>query len=172
MDLSNFSVGVCSRTVSKNQYVVDRLEYLFGDVRINDNGSVLQGDSLIEFADKRDFLIVGLESIDENFLKRSRNLKGISKYGVGLNNIDFKSCKIFGIKVVYSEGVNKRSVSELAISQIIHLLRRVDVGRENISNGFMEQVQGRELSHVKLGIIGFGNIGQDLAKLLKIWGTE
>ena len=48
----------------------------------------------------------------------TQKLKTISKYGVGLNNIDLKNVKK-KIRVIYTKGVNKRSVSELVLSSTI-----------------------------------------------------
>lgn len=66
---------------------------------------------------------MGLDEINEDILKEAKNLKVISKYGVGLNNINFKATNQHGVTVVYSQGINKRSVSELALGNILSLMR-------------------------------------------------
>ena len=72
-----------------------------------------------------DALIVSMENIDSKLLNKLGNLKLISKFGVGLDNIDLSSCENLGVKVNFTPGVNKVSVAEMTIAFMISLSRNM-----------------------------------------------
>ncbi|MEL1141956.1 NAD(P)-dependent oxidoreductase, partial [Campylobacter jejuni] len=111
--------------------------------------------------------IVGLDEINEDILKEAKNLKVISKYGVGLNNINFKATNQHGVTVVYSQGINKRSVSELALGNILSLMRNSYITSNKLKKQEWDKNGGIQLTGKNVGIIGVGNIGKDLISILK-----
>ena len=70
------------------------------------------------------------------------NLKVIAKFGVGLDMIDLHALKKYGVKLGWTAGVNKRSVSELVISFAVALLHRAVFANSEVKNGKWYQVQG------------------------------
>ncbi len=160
-------IAVTSRSFSKNQTLRNELLKNYTNVRFNDDGLKLNGLSLIKFLRGCKKAITALEVIDENILSNTKQLKLISKYGVGIDMIDQKALKKFGIKLNYSKGVNKRCVSELTISSMISLLHKVTISSNLVLNNNWKQLVGRELTEKVVGIIGAGNVGKDLIKLLK-----
>ena len=70
------------------------------------------------------------------------------------------------IKIGWKSGVNK-SVSELALAFMINSLRKLRLCHEEMMLDNFYQVQGENLSNKIVGIIGCGNVGKDLVKLLK-----
>lgn len=138
----------------------------------NDAGRALAGQELIDFVAPHDAAVVALERIDETVLRALPRLRVISKYGVGLDNVDLAAAARLGIKVGWTGGVNRRAVSELAISLIIAGLRGVAHCYEEIKRGVWRQYAGRQLSDATVGLVGFGHIGQDLARLLRAFGAS
>ena len=130
----------------------------------------MKRDELKCFLKDAEGVIVGLDEIDEDILKEVKNLKVISKYGVGLNNVDFNATSKYGVNVVYSQGVNKRSVSELALGNILSLMRNSYVTSNKLKIQEWDKNGGIQLSGKNVGIIGVGNIGKDLISLLKPFG--
>jgi D-3-phosphoglycerate dehydrogenase len=122
---------------------------------------------LVEFLQGSSHAIIALEKIDDNILSQLPELKVISKYGVGLDMINMKSMQKYGIRLGWSEGVNRRSVSELVISLSIALLRHIPESNKKILSGIWEQHIGRQLSGKNFGIIGCGSVGKDLVELLQ-----
>jgi len=135
-------------------------------VQFNETGEKLNGDSLCDFLCDCDKAIVGLEEIDEKILERLPRLKVISKYGVGLDAIDLSALRKYKVALGWTPGVNKRSVSELALGLMLGLLRKIPEGNNEVTAGLWRQHIGRTLTGKTIGIIGFGNVGKDLAKLL------
>lgn len=168
--MENKKIAVTTVAFSKNEYLRKKLNSHFRHVRFNDSLKRLKRDELKCFLKDAEGVIVGLDEIDEDILKEVKNLKVISKYGVGLNNVDFNATSKYGVNVVYSQGVNKRSVSELALGNILSLMRNSYVTSNKLKIQEWDKNGGIQLSGKNVGIIGVGNIGKDLISLLKPFG--
>ncbi len=166
------SVAVASRSFSKHPILRSKVLESYPDAKFNDKGLSLSGDSLVEFLSGHEKAITALEVIDDSILSKLPNLKVIGKYGVGLDMIDLHAMKDRGVKLGWTGGVNKRSVSELVISFSIYLLHRVAFANAEVRNGEWYQVKGRQLSDCTFGIVGCGHVGKDLVKLLKPFGCN
>lgn len=160
-------VAVCSRSFSKNEVLRKEILSRYKHVKFNDEGLSLVGDKLIEFLRDQNKVIIGLEKIDDSVLNQITTLKVVSKYGVGIDMIDLQAMKKHKVKLGWKGGVNKRAVSELVICYAISVLRHVPVASSEVSAGIWNQHKGNLLTNKTFGIIGFGNIGKDVAELLK-----
>ena len=161
------SVAVTSRSFSRHPELRALVLARYSDAKFNDDGLSLQGKSLIEYLSGYEKAITALEVFDDSILSHLPNLKVISKFGVGLDMIDLHALKKYGVKLDWSGGVNKRSVSELVVSFAIALLHRAVFANSEVKKGKWYQPKGFQLSNCTFGIIGFGHIGKDLVKLLK-----
>jgi len=160
-------VAVCSRSFSRHPYLRRLLLSKFEHVKFNDNGLSLDGDSLIEFLFEADFAITALETIDDYILSNLPQLKRISKYGVGLDMVDMQAIRRYDKQLAWKGGVNRRAVAELALTMMLSIIRKIPESQSQISSGVWKQTVGNTLSEKVVGIIGCGNIGQDLVTLLK-----
>ncbi len=160
-------VAVTSRSFSRHPVMREELLARYPDVTFNDEGLKLAGQGLIDFLKGHDKAITALEVIDETVLASLPELKVIGKYGVGLDMIDLEAMQRHGVKLGWTGGVNKRSVSELVISCAIAVLRHVPAANKEVRAGTFRQHLGRQLTGRTVGIIGCGHVGKDLAKLLK-----
>jgi phosphoglycerate dehydrogenase-like enzyme len=165
-------IAVTSRSFSKHTILREELLSNYANVTFNDDGLKLLGDDLISFLKGHDKAITALEKIDSSVLSTLPQLKIISKYGVGLDMIDMSALQKHKVKLGWTGGVNRRSVSELTISCAIALLRHVPSANLEVRKGIWRQHIGRQISNLTVGIIGCGHIGKDLAKLLKGFGTK
>jgi phosphoglycerate dehydrogenase-like enzyme len=167
-------IVVTSPSFSKNHRLVSELKSRGFRPQINDSGHRLSGTKLFDFINDSGATaaIVGLEPVNEDLFCSCPNLKHISKYGVGLDNVDSLAIKKFGITLEWTGGVNKRSVSEQTLWFLIGHIRRLAAASYRMRNGIWEKDGGSLLSGKKIGIIGFGNVGQDLAMLLKPFECE
>lgn len=168
---SESRVAVCSRSFSNNPVLRAELLARYAKVTFNDAGLQLKGDSLVEFLKGHDKAITALEVIDEYVLARLPELGVISKYGVGLDMIDMAAMRAHGKQLGWTGGVNRRSVSELVVSFAIAMLRHVPAANREVLAGTWRQHVGGHLSGRTVGIIGCGNVGKDLVKLLQPFGT-
>lgn len=165
-------VAVCSRSFSRNPVLRSELLAHYQRVTFNDGGIELKGNSLVEFLREHDKAITALELIDEAVLARLPELKVISKYGVGLDMIDMAAMRIYGKRLGWTGGVNRRSVSELVISFAIAMLRHVPAAHREVLSGTWRQHVGGQLSGKTIGIIGCGHIGKDLVPLFRAFDCQ
>ncbi len=163
-------IAVASRSFSKHPVLREELLARYSDVRFNDEGLPLEGAELIAFARGRVKLIVGLEHVDEAILAALPELKVISKYGVGTDMLDKAAMARHGVRLGWTGGVNKRSVSELAVAFMISLLHEMPQSSADMRKGVWKNRKGKQLSGRIVGIIGCGHVGKDLTPILRAFG--
>lgn len=147
----------------------DKAEEIFSkyplEVVENNTGKTLTKGQMIELCEDIDGIIVGIDPMDEEVLRNASKLKAISKYGVGLDNIDLKVAKELGIKICIAEGTNTRSVAELTIGLFFTISRSIAKATYDVKDGRWDRTLGVELLGKTVGIIGFGAIGREVAKM-------
>lgn len=122
-----------------------------------------------------DGLILRIGSIDRETMTAAKNLQAIGRPGVGVDDVDVAAATELGIPVVIAPGANTRSVAEHALALILaaskDLLnsdRKTRSGDFNVRNAY----KAFELSGKLLGLVGYGHIGQELAKLCSAIGMK
>ena len=163
-------IAVASRSFSKHTKLCAELLERYINVQFNDKGISLSGQELVNFAKGKEKLIIGLEKIDESMLSKLPELKVISKYGVGIDMLDIIAMSRHGVRLGWTPGVNKRSVTELTIAFMISILRRLPQIQLDIRKGIWRNIIGKQLSNHTVGIIGCGNVGKDLTIILRSFG--
>ncbi|ANQ53245.1 3-phosphoglycerate dehydrogenase [Thermosipho sp. 1063] len=129
----------------------------------------LEKEELIKEMPNIDVLVVrSATKVTADVIEAGSKLKIIARAGTGLDNVDVEKAKEKGIKVLNTPGANGISVAELAIGLIIACSRHIAKGTEDLKNGIWskKQLKGHELYKRTVGIIGFGNIGKEVAKRL------
>lgn len=140
---------------------------------------IAQVDLAREIADYDVIIVRSATKVNAEVINASR-LKLIARAGVGLDNIDMKAAGEKNIPVVNTPNASSRSVAELVFAHLFSLSRFLHkANREMPINGIdgfkdMKKVysDGFELMGKKLGIIGFGRIGQEVAKMAIGLGME
>lgn len=163
-------IAVTSRSFSRHEVLRTELLERYSNVRFNDEGRALAGDDLVAFLQGCVKAITALERIDEAVLSRLPTLRVISKVGVGIDMIDVAAVERHGIKLSWSRGTNSRSVAELTIAFALSLLRHVSTVNRELREGVWRQHPGRTLSGRTVGLIGFGSVGREVARLLQPFG--
>ncbi|KAJ8769964.1 hypothetical protein K2173_009046 [Erythroxylum novogranatense] len=125
--------------------------------------------------EKYDICVVKNMQLDSNILSRAKQMKLIMQFGVGLEGVDIVAATNFGIKVARIPGDktgNAASCAEMAIYLMLGLLRR----QNEISASVKQKKLGEPIGDTLLGktvfIMGFGNIGIELAKRLRPFGVK
>jgi D-3-phosphoglycerate dehydrogenase len=165
-------VAVTSRSFSRHPVLRAELLARYPNVTFNDSGKSLDGSELIAFLKGHEKAITALERLDERVFAAVPELKVIGKFGVGLDMVDLEAMARHGVKLGWTGGINKRSVSELVIAFAVVLLRHLPEAMREVANGTWRQHIGRQLSDRTVGIIGCGHIGKDLAILLCAFGCR
>lgn len=108
-------------------------------------------------------------TIDKSFLESASSLKFIARSGSGLENIDLVESKNKGVKVFNSPEGNRNAVGEHALAMILMLFNKLRQGDIEVRKAEWnrEENRGLELDGHTIGLIGYGNTAQMLAKKLK-----
>ncbi len=165
-------IVVCSRSLCANPQLRAELLERHADVTFNEDLRLYGGEELIAFMKGFERAVIGLEWVDEPILAALPELDVIAKYGVGLDSLDLEAMARHGVKLGWTGGVNRRSVSELALSMMIAVLRQVHRAHREVREGAWRQRHGLQLTGKTVGIVGCGHIGKDLALILKAFGCR
>lgn len=156
-----------SPSFSNNIILQNEISKYFPNAKINLEGKRFNQNELIDYIKDAEGIIVGLEPINKDVLEKCPNLKIVSKYGVGLNNIDLDECEKRGIKIGWTGGVNRLSVAEMTLGYMLMLCRNLFITSNKLKKGIWNKSGGFQLSEKTIGIIGVGYIGKELIRLLK-----
>ena len=165
-------VKVSTIAFSKNKYLVECLLKEFPDAEVNTEGVRVNGSDLVDYFHNVEAAIIGLELITPTILEQLPKLKMISKYGVGLDNIDLNACQDRNVQIGWTGGVNKRSVSEMTLGFMLMLSRNLYTTSNKLKQMVWDKKGGTQLTGKTIGIIGLGNIGKDLVSLLQPFGCN
>lgn len=112
--------------------------------------------------------------VTRELLNHAGQLKVIGRLGVGLDNIDLDAAKQANIQVLPATGANAVAVAEYVMSALLHLRRPMTSGFQAMVGGDWprEQFIGGEISGKTLGLIGFGQIAQIVAKRAAAFGMR
>jgi len=127
-------------------------------------------DEKLSLMQEADAVILRVGTIKGELMKACPNLKVIARPGVGVDTVDVKSATELGIAVVISPGTNLRSVAEHAVGLLYALSKNVLESHLETSQGnfgIRNKYAAIELKGKRLGILGFGNIGREAAKIFK-----
>jgi D-3-phosphoglycerate dehydrogenase len=126
-------------------------------------------DELIKLMPEIEVLIVrSATKVTADIIEAGTKLKIIGRAGTGLDNIDVKAAEAKGIKVLNTPGANSISVAELSIGLMLACSRHIARGTADLKaeKWTKKELEGHELFGRTVGIIGFGNIGREVAKRL------
>ncbi len=127
-------------------------------------------DTIKELLPKATALVIrSATTITPDFLEMAPNLKLVIRAGEGTDNIDKGACAAKGVKVANTPGANNNSAAEHAIALMMTVLRKTAAADKTMKAGGWDKSKftGVELSNKKVGIVGFGRIGQIVAKRLQ-----
>ncbi|HIO71413.1 MAG TPA: hydroxyacid dehydrogenase [Campylobacterales bacterium] len=158
-----------SPSFSKNRKLQEEIYRYFPNAKLNLEGKRFTKEELIQFIGDADGAIVGLEEIDDEVVEACPNLKIVSKYGVGLNNLKFNNPNI---QIGWTGGVNRLSVAELVLGYMLMLARNIYITSNQLKSGTWNKSGGFQLSGKTIGIIGVGYIGKELIRLLQPFNCE
>ena len=108
-----------------------------------------------------DALIVRSDKVTKEVIDHAKNLKIVVRAGAGYDNLDLEACTAKGIVAMNTPGQNSNAVAELVMGMLVYAVR-------NFYNG----KSGSELMGKKLGLLAFGNVGRNVARIAKGFGMD
>ncbi len=121
--------------------------------------------------------IIGIRSktnLTKKVLENADRLIAVGAFCIGTNQIDLKTCTEKGIAVFNAPYSNTRSVVELAVGEMIMLIRRIFPKSTQMHQGIWDKSANNsfEVRGKKLGMIGYGHIGTQLSVIAEALGME
>jgi glyoxylate reductase len=123
-----------------------------------------------EIKDAEGLLCLRVDKIDADIINAATNLKVISNFAVGFDNIDIDLATKCGIPVGYTPGVLSETTADLAFALLMAAARRTAEADRYVRNGRWTIARqpflmyGQDVHHATLGIIGMGQIGAEMAR--------
>ena len=142
----------------------ERLENAGLELVLADVVQQLSEDELIAMIGDYDGMIAGDDPLSDRVLAHATRLRIISKWGVGVDGIDLPAAERRAIKVTNTPGVFGDEVADVGIGYVIMLARQLHRIHASVAEGGWCKHEGRTLSGAVLGVVGFGSIGQALAR--------
>ncbi|MBA4267996.1 MAG: 3-phosphoglycerate dehydrogenase [Methylobacterium sp.] len=138
------------------------------------HGTARGDEHMKEIIAEADYAISGQVAVSGDVLRAGKKLKLLHKWGVGYDNIDIATARELGVKVARTTGSNALPVAEFALGLMISALRYIGYGHAELKKGHWStgHLPGDTfmLSGKTVGLIGFGAIGQNVARLLRGFG--
>jgi len=127
------------------------------------------GELAAALADKDGAVISTSDRVDAALLDQCPRLKIVANVGVGYNNLDLPAITAHGVMATNTPGVLTDSVADYTFGLVIATCRRMTEGEHYLREGqwkgtYLKQMLGMDVHGATLGIIGFGRIGQTVAK--------
>lgn len=132
----------------------------------NPFGRPMTGQELSAVVGEIDGAVVGVDTWDAEIFAQAPRLKVLARFGVGVDNIDLAAAKARGIQVTNAKGMNSNPVAELTVGLILSTLRNVPAFNASIRTGLWDRFMGRDLAGMTVGLLGFGDIAQRVARKL------
>ena len=116
---------------------------------------------LLDAVKDADALIIRSDKVDAEVLDAAKQLKIVVRAGAGYDNIDLAAATAHKVVAENTPGQNANAVAELVFGQLVMAVR-----------GFYNGKAGTELLGKKLGILAFGNVGRNVARIAKGFGMD
>lgn len=147
----------------------------FAAIAVNGIREVVEGAGyelalLEKYADKKELLdavkdadavIIRSDVVDGEVLDAAKDLKIVVRAGAGYDNVDLSAATAHNVCVMNTPGQNSNAVAELVFGMLVYAVR-------NFYNG----TSGTELKGKKLGILAYGNVGRNVARIAKGFGMD
>ena len=135
------------------------------EVIFRDDGKTYEREEFERNAMESTGIIVGTEPLDGELIAKCKKLKYIVRYGVGMDNIDIPAAEKLGIKIDRCAGSNSTSVAEMAVALMFTMAKSLPKGVRTVADQRWDKVNGLQLLGKTIGIVGFGDIGKEIARI-------
>jgi len=137
----------------------------------NPVGGILSKEEMLQHIKDFDGIIVGVDPLDKDVLSAG-NLKVVSKYGIGTDNIDLDYCKENDIDVTITKNANSEAVADYAFALVLAVARKVvEIDRKCREGDWGKNISS-DVFGKKIGVVGLGAIGRGVVARAKGFSME
>lgn len=119
---------------------------------------------LLEYSSRLVGIIAGDDQLDRDFFARAVQLKTVIRWGIGMDSVDHEAARLHGVTVRNTPGVFGHEVADSAFGYMLNLARGYIAVDAAVRRGEWPKVEGVTLAGARLGIVGFGAIGREIAR--------
>ncbi|MEE8564384.1 MAG: phosphoglycerate dehydrogenase [Atribacterota bacterium] len=134
------------------------------EIKRNNTGRPYEKEEMLKLIRGIDGIIIGIDELSAEIIEEADALKVISKYGIGLDNIDINTATNKKIIVTSTPTANVDAVADLAFGLILSLARRIPEADKKTKSGKWEKIIGKSVWEKTLGVIGLGKISRQVVK--------
>lgn len=152
----------------------DRIEKLGYEVVAPDLGARQQftAAELLEYGPRMVGIIAGDDELDREFFDGADDLKVLIRWGIGMDSVDHEAAREHAVTVRNTPGVFGYEVADSAFGYILNLARGHIVVDAAVRRGEWPKREGVTLAGARLGIVGFGSIGHEIATRGRGFGMD
>jgi len=136
-------------------------------IKRNNTGRPYKKEEMLKLIKDVDGIIIGIDELSAKIIEEANALKVISKYGIGLDNIDINMATNKKIVVTNTPTANVDAVADLTFGLILSLARRVPEADRKTKGAKWGKIIGKSVWEKTIGIIGLGKIGRQVVKRAK-----
>ena len=155
-----------------DRYPLDLLEEKNISYLINPLGKKLSEDELLSLIGDCEVIVAGTEAITDKVMAAAKNLRLISRVGIGLDSVDLLAAQKRNIAVSYTPDAPAPAVADLTMGLMYTLLRKVHMANVQMHQGNWHRFFGRRLTECSIGIIGAGRVGAQVIRNLQVLGCK
>jgi D-3-phosphoglycerate dehydrogenase / 2-oxoglutarate reductase len=155
----------------KDRAPLEQLEKNKISYLINPLGKKLTEDELCSLVGDCEVIVAGTEPITDKVMSKARNLKMISRVGIGLDSVDLMAAERRGVVVSYTPDAPAPAVAEITIGLMYSLLRHTHESNIQLHQGKWNRFFGKRIVNCTIGLIGMGRIGTMTYNHLKALGV-
>lgn len=127
----------------------------------------LEETDLLKIIENYDAIICGDDRFTKAVYQKAKRLKVVVKWGTGIDSLNAEIAKEFNIPVLRTPGAFTEPVSDSTVGLMLSFCRNIKKNDDLMKAGEWDKPQGFTLSELKIGLIGFGDIGKAVAKKLE-----
>jgi D-3-phosphoglycerate dehydrogenase len=144
------------------------------DIQADQPGKLTEEELFDRIGDYDGMVVRSATTVTPELLEKATNMKVIGRAGVGVDNIDIKAATTKGVLVMNTPDGNTISTAEHTCGMIIALARNIPTAVSTVKSGGWDRKKymGTEVHGKKLGIVGLGKIGSEVALRMQAFGME
>jgi D-3-phosphoglycerate dehydrogenase len=127
---------------------------------------------LLEYSPRLVGLIAGDDELNREFFDGAAKLKTVIRWGIGMDSVDQEAAQRHAVTVRNTPGVFGHEVADSAFGYILNLTRGYIAVDAAVRRGEWPKAEGTTLAGARLGIVGFGAIGREIAKRGQAFGMD
>jgi len=164
---------VTPRSLTASRHAaVERLRELGYEVVYCEAGKAPSEKDLLRLTPDIVGWLAGVEPVSEAVIAGARRLRAISRNGVGVDNLPLAALSQREIALRTAGGANAHGVAELAIGLMFSAIRHIPLADSGIKSGRWPRHIGREIHGRTVGVVGYGAIGREVARLAGALGAK